>query len=237
MTEPLRVVTFKWKTPGYRSTFSAKHVNTLRRMIERNYKREHEFVCVTDDFAGLDDGIRRVPLWNDHATLRNPMGRHQPSCYRRLKLFSMEAKDIIGPRFVAIDLDVVILGDLRPIFDREEDFIMWGDTHPRTFYNGSLVMMTAGARREVWDDFDPMRSPALAKAAGHFGSDQGWISYRLGPGQPTWGMAEGVYSYRVHMEQGRKPIPDNAKIVVFHGKVDPWSPLAQRHRWVRENWR
>lgn len=237
MTDRLQVVAFKWRTPGYRSQFRGAHVNVLRRMVARNYRKPHDFVCVTDDPRGIETGIRIVPLWPDHGRLQNPMGRHQPSCYRRLKLFSAEAEQIIGKRFIALDLDIVVTGDLAPIFDRTEDFVMWGDTHPRTFYNGSMMLMTAGARREVWDEFDPATSPAKAKAAGHFGSDQGWISYRLGRGQAMWGQAEGIYSWRVHLVQGQKPLPENARVVIFHGKQDPWGPVAQRHAWVRENWR
>lgn len=233
----LSICTFKWRTPGYRSVFTARHVNILARMVGRNYRAPHQVVCITDDPAGLDPAIRVIPLWDDHATLRNPMGGRNPSCYRRLKLFSAEARDLVGERFVCIDLDVVITGDLRPLYDRTEDFVIWGDTHPRTFYNGSMWMMTAGARRQVWDDFDPVRSPMTSKAAGHFGSDQGWISHRLGPKEATWGRADGVYSFRVHIAPNGGALPDNARVVVFHGKIDPWHRDAQRHAWVRENWR
>jgi hypothetical protein len=218
-----------------------RHVNVLRSMVARHYPKPHRFILITDDAVAdrrqLPREVEVVPLWNDHAKVRNPMGGRNPSCYRRLKMFATEARDLFGERFVCIDLDVVITGDLQPLFDRPEDFVIWGDTHPRTFYNGSMWMMTAGARHQVWDEFDPLVSPQLSKAAGHFGSDQGWISYRLGPNEATWGRADGVYSYRVHLAPFGAALPDNAKIVVFHGKVDPWSADAQRHAWVREHYR
>lgn len=232
----LSVVTFKWKPQQqrYRSTFGPETVNTLRRMVARHYPKPHRFICATDDARGIDKDIEIVPLWNEFAHIPNPNGSHNPSCYRRLLAFRPEIAKVFGERFVWLDLDTVIVGDLTPIFDRPEDFVIWGETNPRSFYNGSMVMMTAGARRQVYDDFDPKTSPRLALKAGRFGSDQGWISYRLGPGEATWGQQDGVYSYRVHLEPKGSRLPENARVVMFHGKTDPWSWQAQRVDWIRQ---
>lgn len=233
----LSVVAFKWKPPaGYRSTFGPETVNVLRRMVARHYHAPHRFLCVTDDPAGLDPEIDIVPLWSDFATVPSPHGGHNPSCYRRLKAFSAEIAAVFGERFVWLDLDTVIVADLAPLFDRPEDFVIWGETDRRSWYNGSMCLMTAGARRQVYDDFDPKTSPKRAKQAGRFGSDQGWISYRLGPGEATWGREDGVYSYRVHVAPNGNRLPANARIVMFHGKVDPWDHRGQSVGWIREHW-
>lgn len=234
----LDVVAFKWRAKaGYRSTFKAEHVNVLARMVKRNYAKPHRFSCITDDPAGIDPDIRIIPLWPDHATIPSPMGGGNPSCYRRLKVFSAEARDIIGPRFVCIDLDTVIVADMAPLFDRTEDFIIWGDTLAGTSYNGSLFMLTAGARRQVWDTFHPVNSPRASRAAGQFGSDQGWIGACLGPNEARWSRADGVYSWRVHLHPHGGHLPPAAKIVIFHGKIDPWAREAQRVEWIRKHWR
>src|ERR1035437_2040718 len=99
----LDVVTWKWSQPGYRSKFLAQHVNVFRNMVKRNYSGPHRFSCITDDASGIDADIRIIPLWNDNAALSNPSFRNGPRCYRRLKAFSAEAADIIGPRFVSLD--------------------------------------------------------------------------------------------------------------------------------------
>lgn len=231
------VVCFKWRSPkGYRSTFGPEAVNVLRRMVVRHYGPVR-FVCVTDDPSGLDPGVEPFPLWSDFATVPSPHGAHQPSCYRRLRAFSVEAREWFGDRFVWLDLDTVIVGDLRPLWHRPEDFVIWGETDPRSFYNGSMVLMTAGSRRRVFETFDPKRSPALAHAAGRFGSDQGWISYALGPGEAMFTRRDGVYSYRVHIAPDRSRLPADARMVMFHGRIDPWSEYAQAIPWVRENYR
>ncbi len=234
----LSVVTWRW-TPhkGYRSTFGPQTVNVLRRMVARHYPAPHRFICVTDDDKGLDPAVEVVPLWRDYADVPNPSGHpRNPSCWRRLKAFSAEAAQWFGGRFVSLDLDVVITGALAPLWDRPEDFVAWGDTNGRTTYNGSMYLLTAGARRQVWETFEPRAAIRACRAARQFGSDQAWIGACLGRGEARWTQADGVYSYRNDLLEGRKPLPANARVVVFHGHIDPWSATAQRLPWVREHY-
>ncbi len=234
----LTVVCWKWKPPpGYRSTFLGTHVNVLRSMVARHYRIPHRFVCVTDDPAGIDQSsIEIVKLWEDYSRLPSPHGRHMPSCYRRLRMFSDDARFLFGDRFVSLDLDCVITADLSPLWDRPEDFVIWGDTNPRTPYNGSMMLMKAGSRSKVWTEFHPVRSPALAKKMGYYGSDQAWIGACLGRGEAIWGQADGVYSFRNHV-RAMGTLPRDARIVIFHGRHDPWDSDMQKIGWVRENWR
>lgn len=234
---PLSVVCWRWAPkPGYHSTFAPETVNVLQRMVARHYPDPHEFCCVTDDPAGIDPAVRIVPAWNDFAEVPSPHHGGKPSCYRRLRLFHPDIAATLGRRIVSLDLDVVIVGDLRPLWNRPEDFVIWGHTHKRTAYNGSMVLLTAGARRKVWDRFDPIRSPATAHAAGNHGSDQAWISHCLGPGEAMWTAADGVYSFRLDVERyGR--LPANARAIFFHGPVDPWSAKAMALEWVRQCYR
>lgn len=236
---PTAVICWKWQTPGYRSSYGSATVNALRAMVARHYPVPHRFLCVTDDPEGLDPSIEVVPDPKDFIAVPSPHGGKNPSCYRRLRAFAPDAGLLFGAtRFVTLDLDCVIVGDLRPLWDRPEDLVLWGDTNPRTHYNGSMILMTAGVRPDVWERFDPMRSPRLARASGCFGSDQGWISYCLGPGEAKWTRADGVYSFRndiqpVHLAR----LPLNARMVMFHGAHDPWGPYAQRNcPWVREHY-
>jgi hypothetical protein len=206
-------------------------------MVRRNYPHPIRVICVTDNTEGIDGSIETMPLWNDFADVPNPHGVTNPSCYRRLKVFAPEAREWFGDRFVCLDLDTVIVGDLTPLWERTEDFVIWGETNPRSFYNGSMFMMTAGARRQVLDTFNPKVSPHQARSAGKFGSDQGWISYCLGHGEATWTTADGVYSYNLHLRHNGRKLPENARITMWHGALDPWQPGAQAVPWVREHYR
>jgi hypothetical protein len=235
----LTLLTFKWAKPGYRSKFTGENVNTLARMVKRNYAQPHRFVCYTDDPTGIDPSLVDArELWNDHSQLVNPSApSHGPSCYRRLKMFARDAGEWLGPRICAMDLDVVVTGDLTRVFNRPEDFVIWGDTSPPTPYNGSLVLFTAGCRPQLWEDFDPVESPIKTRKLGYFGSDQAWIGACLGPLEAKFGRGDGVYSFRNHIQRHNAPLPQNARLVIFHGAVDPWSDQAQRIDWARKNYR
>lgn len=234
----LTFLCWKWKSPqAYRSTFGPDSVHVLKRMIERHYHAPHRFVCVTDDTTGLE-GIETFRLWDDYANIPNPNGAHNPSCYRRLKVFAPEAGEWFGERLVSMDLDTVIVGDITELFNRPEDFVIWGESDfPKSqWYNGSLWMLRTGTRTKVWTKFNPRHSPRIARKAGARGSDQGWFSYILGPHEATWGRTDGVYSYRKHIAPKGNTLPADAKIVAFHGRVDPWSYVGQQIPFVKENW-
>lgn len=232
-------MTFKWKPPAfYRSEFAPERVNTWARMWRRNYRGPARFTCVTDDPTGIDPSIRIVPLWDHHRKLASPHGPGNPACYPRLFMYSEEAGELFGPRFMVSDLDIVVTGNVNPLVDVPHDFVIWGDTAKNTPYNGSLTLMTAGARKQVWEQFDPVESPKKARALGYIGSDQAWIGACLGRGEQKWTAADGVYSYRNEIQHKGGQLPPGARIVVFHGSVDPWSPSARaKHAWVREHYR
>ena len=235
----LTFVTFKWAPPpGYRSSFKGEHVDVLRRMVRRHYQKPHRFVLITDDPTGVSEpDIEIFQLWSDFSTLRNPSGQRNPSCYRRLKLFAKNVGEWLGERFVCLDLDAVIVSNIEPLFADEDDFRIWRSTTNGNPYNGSMWALRAGARPEVWRDFDPHFSPAEAKRHGFYGSDQAWLGFKLGPSEKTWGPEDGVLSFRNDLKGGVTPPPPGAKIVFFHGAIDPWSPQAQRLPWVRANWK
>ena len=246
----ISIVVFKWKPRiGYRSAYGPEQVHKMRSMFARHYPDPHRFICVTDDATGLDSGVEVVPLWDDYAKVPNPSFHDGPSCYRRLKVFSRDIGKVLGERFVCIDLDMLITGDLRPLLNRTEDFIAWKNPHPMWPYNGSMFMLTAGSRPQVWETFDPKTSPAKSHAAGCRGSDQGWMSYVLGNGEATWGPEDGVWSYqdeilgrkrvggRLIYSSNKAPLPQGAKVVAFHGRYDPWARETQKMSpWVAEHY-
>lgn len=229
----LSVVCWKWGRPGYRSTFAAQHVNALARQVDRHYQRPHRFICVSNDPIGIDSQITVIQDDADFDNVPSPHGGGAPTCYRRLRLFRPDAGRWFGERFVSLDLDTVIVGDCVPLWDRPEDFVIYDDPlYPGRQYCGAMLLLTAGARPQVWTDFDPRVSPRQALASGKRGSDQAWISYKL-PGEATWGPKDGVYSYRKHIAPKGGALPAGARLTVWHGAQDPWGEAGQRLAWVR----
>ncbi|MCK5318047.1 MAG: hypothetical protein KAJ55_09035 [Anaerolineales bacterium] len=233
----ISVVCWLWPTVrNYRSSFGPKQVNIFRNMIERNLHMEHEVVCITNIPKGIDPRVRIIPLWTDYSDVASPHGGVSPSCYRRLKAFSPEMADIIGPRFISMDLDVCIISDITPLLQRTEDFIIWGSVLRTTPYNGSMWMMDAGARKEVWDDFDPIISPKQTRKAGYHGSDQAWLSYKLGKGEPQWTPeSDGVYAFRSDIKKKKYHLPEDARIIFFQGHNDPWDSHSNKIApWIKD---
>jgi hypothetical protein len=243
--EPITFVCWKWKSNTYRQKFGPEHVNVWARGLKRCLKdRQARILCVTDDPAGVE--IETYPLWTDYASLSNPSGDHLPSCYRRLKLFSSETTDAMGiardTPVVWIDLDVVFIRDLRPMFDRGESFVGWRGIGSRNneVYNGTIVMFRTGKVDHLWDEFDPQRSPRQVNDAGYFGSDQGWISYKMAGRAPGWwSLQDGMFSYSRDVRPARNGyLPQIARIVSFNGRVKPWDEnVMNKYEWVRQYWR
>lgn len=235
----MKFVCFKWRAkPGYRSHFEPVTVNVLYSMLRRHYHKPFELLCITDDPIGIRDEVKTMELWPDFANMPSPHGGLNPSCYRRLKMFAKESESFLGPRFVSMDLDVVITDDITNLFDPAIDFKIYGDTARGTPYNGSLIYNRTGTRSQLWEKFDPLTSPLLGKRLKYIGSDQAWIGACLGPNEPKFGPRDGIYSYRNEIRNKGGNLPVGARMIIMHGDVDPWLPVMRyKHSWIDKHYR
>lgn len=211
--KPLQIVTWWWsndkakhKDKGW--DYTKEHVEKLYRGFKRHLTIPHEFNVVTDYDVAFDKNIKVIPMWND---LRG-YGR----CFTRLKVYDKSMKDLIGPRFVSIDLDVVLVNNVDNIFSRKEEFIGYRDSKNPRAYSGCFHIQDAGKNSEVWEKFTYSRWKSISPQ--FVGSDQAWQSYMLKPKQyPKLGQKDGVYDCWAieHLPS----IPANTKIVFFNGMV------------------
>jgi len=237
----LPVVVWKWG-----KAFRPAHVHAMRNMLARHLKLPHRVVCITDDPAGLDPDIQTIPLWREL--------RGDGYCTVRLKAFHPSMRELIGPRFAWIDLDCVLVDDVTALFARPEDFVICGvELRPQP-YNGSLVLMDAGCRPQVYDSFDRGRLERERAAKRYGGSDQAWIAISLGPDEATWSEADGIFTYRDHVAGDGVPrpwhqkplipptggpLPPGARLVLLNGRrFDPLDrSLRERSPWIAEHYR
>lgn len=243
MKDPLSIVCFKWqphptsRSPGYTSA----HVNRLSEMVWANLSLPHRFYCVTDDSRGLSSDIIPIELWSDHSGVVNPNGVREPRCYRRLKLFSKQAELVFGSRVLWLDLDMMVTRDLAPLVSRPEPVVLLSTEVKNIPVNGSMVLLTPGAEAHVWEDFDPVHSPRQALSAGFYGSDQGWLGYKL-PGCAKWKPgpnADGIYFFHDHIRcfGASASLPEDVRIFSFHGRAGkPWDLVPQSFPWVRQHY-
>lgn len=242
----LTIVGWLWWDEKCQTQYVAEHANTWARMIHRNTTIPHRFVLMTDQpECKYDPLITAVPLWTDWHKLRPPEWREEfPQCFVRLKAFSQEVQTIFGDRFVSVDLDCVVTGNLDSIFGRVEDFVICKRSRTKKdelepWYQASMFMMNTGAREAVWTEFrgegtfQDLREKYGERASMYLGTDQGWMLHVLGKSQAVWTMEDGVYFWPwLKHKQRSAVLPNNTKIVFFSGKEKPWDLLT----WLKENY-
>lgn len=233
----ITVVCFWWQSthkgvvlPSQKvTTYDESWVYKLKNSIDRNYSKPYRFVCITDQQNKLQN-VETYPLWDDY--------RELGGCFTRLKLFSHDMKNIFGDRIIAIDLDCVITGNIDHIFDRTEEFVIhkYSTKERDQKYNGSMFLMTAGARSKVWTTFGT-HAPAIIKACSHnvIGSDQAWIRISLGPDEARFTEEDGCYDIK-HSPEMKNTLPQNASMVFFSGPRDPMTEM-NKHPWIKDCWK
>lgn len=212
-------------------SYGEHYVRKLANAVHRNLNEAHRFICFTDRPRHLPE-IEQQPIRDIELT------RHK-GCFARLRLFDPELQEQLGicpgDRVANLDLDLVVTRDLDPLFNRKEDFtILQGinTTNPCPM-NGSVWMLRAGARPDVWTDFSI--EAANTKTRIHaFADDQGWFEYKM-PDAGAWGPKDGVYGFKKLGWPSGDALPEGARIVAFPGWRDPGK--FEHLNWVRENWR
>lgn len=217
--------------------YRAKHVNVLHRMFRRHLPGEFRFICITDEAGPFDAGIEVMATPESARALcklQTPEGARFPSCYRRLWMFSDEARSL-GDRVLLVDIDVLVMADASPLFAPEADFVGWKPKaswgHNNSRIGGGIYLLTPGTQSRVWDEFKGLASIAEARQAGFRGSDQAWMSYKL-QGCALYGPEAGICSIRDLQDGAKRPAAGMA-LVQHNGPRKPWeSP----YKWVREAW-
>lgn len=226
----IKVLTWFWAQPGGRTEYTAFHVNVWADMVRRNLTMPHTLACVTDTPEGIDSSIEIISPPRDFEDIRIPSWpEFRPQCLRRLAMFRSDAANIFGERFVCMDLDCVVGGPLDPFFDTDAEFKMTPGTRPSRPYNGSMMLLKAGSRSQVYDQFTP---EGAAEAGTLFvGSDQAWISHILGPNEQVWGAKDGLAWYR-------RPKPENMRLMFFPCPTKPWEvAVTGTNPWITQHYR
>jgi hypothetical protein len=209
----ITVLTWLWNQPEGRTKYTAGHVHLWADMVSRNLAMKHRLACVTTE-TDLPSNVERIDPPGEFEDVSPTWGPRKPNCFRRLVMFKRDAAKTFGRRFVCMDLDVVIGGPLGPLFQRKEDLVLCKGTAPQRPYNGSMMLIKAGCRPQVYEDFD--QAGADASGSAFHGSDQAWLAHKLGWNEATW--AEGVDYFRPGSFSNKmKPT-----ILFFPGKRKPW---------------
>lgn len=224
----MKIVTIKWGT-----RYPSAYMNRLFRAVKLYGIADAEFLCFTDDAAGLDPGIQARPL----PEIDLPE-KYRWTFWRKLSLFD-PALGLSGP-CLYLDLDVVITGDLRSLiadWTGKPRFIRnWvgKKTMKRAHYdriNSSVVLFNGAACGRILDIFHQDQERILREYPG----DQGFIHDCLAEDAEFFS-PELCVSFKRHCIP-RFPlnliltprVPAGARVVVFHGKPDPHEAAKGYH--------
>lgn len=237
------IVVWMWNDNSIARTFKPEHVNILYQMLARKMSTPFTLTCVSDTDEDLDftkiHWVKTPEEVKEIGEIKSPEGLKFPSCYRRLYNFSAGAAKLFGEHCLCIDIDLIVMKDLKPILDycKGVDFVGWRplrDWGQKLRFGGGIYYIKPGTRPHVWADFvsNPIGSIGLARNAGYRGSDQAWISYQLADNEKCWPQYCGIYSVRdfKHTDKG----PADAIIIQMNGPDKPWT---SSEKFAKENWK
>ena len=258
MQEKVNILTLKWGT-----RYSADYVNRIYRGVARNLRRPFRFVCVTDDPAGLCDGVEPAafpakPGWL-HPNARYP---EWPGIYVKLLVFEPGFANLSGPTLF-LDIDQIVIGGLDRFFDyRPGEFCIihnWIELRKRIFRrppfcgNSSCFRFDAGEKsRYIFETFKSEADVAMDPEV--YGTEQEYMTHAVGRDKVNFWPPEFVRSFKRsctwpwplnHFLAPR--LPADTGILCFHGNPDPEQAIAGyrgRHLntwtrpcpWVKELW-
>lgn len=242
----LTVVVFKWEPLAdqlesiptqvgkSKVNYGADHVNTHYNMVKRNIQLPFNYVLITDNISPeVNKDIKQIKLWDKH--------RELGGCFHRLFTFSKEFEEYVGDRFVAMDLDMVITGDITPLLNHDLDFIyykMRGSDGTGWRMNNQMYMMKTGSRSFVWEQFDADPKKVMDMRVGP-GTDQGVTNALLDlDNEYHWIQGDAIYDMRQDfIETGRTELPEGTRIVMWPGPRDPMQTAWQeKYSWINENY-
>jgi hypothetical protein len=192
------VVCMKWG-----NTYSAQYVNILRRMFAVHLSIPHEFVCLTDDPIGIDQGITIKPvpdefpgkgMWNKVSLFRRGLFRE-------------------GETVLYSDLDVVLVKSVDPLLKGGRLAACRRFDGSPTGFNSSIIRFRSGTNHHIYERF--VSGWFISR---RFKNDQDWLSHCCPDGERF--PDDLIVSFKLDMRRSCV-LPANAAVVVFHGNPKP----------------
>jgi hypothetical protein len=242
------VICMKWGTK-----YGPEYVNRLYAMVRRHLSGDFNFVCLTDNGEGIRPEVRCLPI--------PPLDLHlkpgEPDrAWKKLTTFT---EDLYGLRGTALflDVDVVIVGSLDAFFEQPGEVLIIRD-YPRFWRfgervtgNSSVYRFELGAHADVLANF----RANMAGVQARYRNEQAYLSDylhrqgKLGYWPDGWCPSfkyNGIPAFPTNL--WREPfVPDDARIMIFHGECNPPDAMAGRRNkafryirpasWVARFWK
>ena len=254
MTRPIATIAcIKWGR-----LFGPEYVNRLYSGVRRNIAADVRFLCMTEHAEGLHPDIELLDLPTE--PFAEPMAAalavaNRQGAMRKVSLFRPGLiPDLDGP-VLGFDLDVVITGDLTPIWQLAPGTIAmrhdWTEARKgRPTGHGSVFRYDPAQHGFLYEDIaaNPYAEVETAR-----GSEQRYTSHKaMERGLFTYIPNDWVVSFKYDCNPFprnwlRPPtLPTDARVVCFHGRpkmpdaVSGYNGSLIRHArpcaWLQEHW-
>ncbi len=229
MDSPVNIICMKWG-----EKYGSEYVNKLHGMIERNISFPFVLTCFTDNNAGINPKISTCSLpklslpdntpergWNKLSTLQKDLGG-------------------LKGEVLFLDLDVVIVSNIDELFSYPAEFAIIKDTKLKRSVTGnsSVFRFKIGEHTDILkkfqEDFDTVKKQhrneqAFLSAEIHKKNQLDYWPQEWCPSFKYHCMKQWPFNYFQDPE-----IPEEAKIVIFHGHPEPHEAIAGiTHKWYR----
>lgn len=239
---PRHIICMKW---GHK--YPADYVNRLYAMVDRNLTLPFRFTCFTEDAEGINSNVEIRPLPNlglpDNIPERG---------WLKLATFKNPLDDLQGTALF-LDLDVVIVDNIDDFFEYEAEFAICFDEKKKAerIGNSSVYRFELGKHADVLEYF----LQNFESIKNQHRNEQAYLSSQMNAKQALkfWPQ-QWCPSFKYHClpkfpsNFWKDPvIPDGAKIILFHGKPEPyeaeqgisgkWYRFFRPARWISQHWK
>ena len=211
-----------WRDPSPidKDKYSAYHVQRLQRTVAENLSIPHRFVCITRERV---DGV----------TCFAPLVEW-PGWWQKIALFRPGMAG--GGVNLYLDLDVVITGSLDPIVESLGQHALamplnWAQSGHGGCQSSVIVWRDCRVNQQIYKTFNPAHAYWPPRNdGGRLWGDQEHITrcrddgvIQVHPLPEPW-----IKSYKYHCRNG---LPDDCRVVVFHGLPKPEAVSESWFRW------
>lgn len=235
----VNVICIKWG-----DLYGPEFVNKLHSMVKRNITRDFRFVCITDDTKGISPDVETLPI----PEICMPEGKPR-SGWKKLTVFSEHLGNLSG-KTLFLDLDVVIVDNLNPLFDYSDKFTIienWTQKG-RGIGNSSVFSYVIGQHLDVLQYYEANMEEVVKE----YGNEQIYLSKKIG--DINYWPEQWCRSFKFHsIPKGilryflAPKIPEGCKVLAFHGHPNPDQAIVGNYRgrllkyfkparWIEKYW-
>jgi hypothetical protein len=240
--EMVTVLCMKWG-----AKYGPDYVNRLYGMVARHLARPFRFVCLTDDATGIRADVACAPI-----PALPPIAQPKERGWLKLASFSPELRDLLDEVVLYLDLDVVIMGPLDPLFEHPGALPLIRDWYQpvRKVGNSSVYRYRPAEQYALFDAFCRDTDAIVLRIR----NEQEFLSeYLEARGELAFWPKAWCKSFRVSclapwpLRAWLTPRrPPDCRVLVFHGEPKPpealvgrpgWGQTFRPAPWIADDWR